>query len=126
MKGRLRFVALAFAGLLIPASCASVFGADPATHESVVTDLCSCTELDFLVDCESKLNARFERAGPLDRQAWLDKYDRQCSASCTDVLPCLSERPTCVIQGCTDTRECCQAEGTPKKICGDGGICESH
>jgi hypothetical protein len=129
VKGRRHLVSLAFAGfaaaLMIQASCVSAFGVDLTTHISAVEDMCSCPQLHPLGEraaCVSTLDKRFEGAGPVDRQAWLEKYDRECS-TCLGVLACLGERPTCVLEGCTIDAECCQVAGTPKNICLVGGSC---
>lgn len=131
MKGRRHLAALAFAGfagaLMIQASCVSAFGVDLTTHISAVADMCACPQLHSLgtaAECVTTLDKRFESAGPVDRQAWLEKYDRECSSTCLGVLACLGERPTCVLEGCTIDAECCQVAGTPKNIClAVGGSC---
>lgn len=123
MTSRRHLVALGLVGLaaslLLQASCVGVFGVDVASLDNAVEEMCSCVQLRSLgkpAECEAELTDRFVGVGSIDRTAWLKSYSDHCT-SCEDVLPCLAQRPLCVLDECTQDAECCPVVGSGKKRC---------
>jgi hypothetical protein len=115
--------ALAACGLAVPlviqASCVAVFGVDVEKLRNAVQDMCACDQLKAVETCESTLSKRLDGAGEAARTAWLAKYDEQCT-TCGGALTCLSAVPTCSLDKCKLSEECCQVSDAGEVKCVDG------
>jgi hypothetical protein len=118
----LALLAVALVSFVAQASCVSIFGVDAEGLHNVFKDMCSCSELQPLADCERTLNERFDSAGSATRADWLDRYDKNDCSDCKNVLTCLSATPTCSVDTCSRAEECCPM-GDTQATCGEDHAC---
>lgn len=100
----------------LQASCAAVFGVDETQLHNAVTEMCQCDELQAVETCEATLTGRLNDANAAVQTAWLARYVTDCTV-CAAAPTCLSQIPTCSLDKCKISAECCTLADAGKATC---------
>jgi hypothetical protein len=106
----------------LQASCAAVFGVDESQLHNAVTEMCQCDTLQAVDTCETTLSGRLDDANTAVQTAWLDRYVKEC-LDCAKAPACLSQIPTCSLDKCKISAECCTLTDAGKATC-EGDHCK--